>query len=42
MNAYSKVTEFLKSKTDIEKPIELISAIERVCLHTPRYRCLYR
>ena len=32
MNAYSKVTEFLKNKTDIEKPIELISAIERVCL----------
>jgi hypothetical protein len=32
MNAYSKVIEFLKNKTDIERPIELISAIERVCL----------
>lgn len=34
MNVYSKVIEFLKNKTDIEKPIELISAIERVCLQS--------
>jgi hypothetical protein len=32
MNAYSKVIEFLKTKTNSEKPIELISAMERVCL----------
>lgn len=32
MNVYYKVIEFLKTKTDIEKPIELISAIQRVCL----------
>ncbi|MGH9977207.1 MAG: AAA family ATPase, partial [Nitrososphaeraceae archaeon] len=31
MNAYFKVMEFLKDKTDVEKPIDLISAIERVC-----------
>ena len=32
MNAYSNVMEFLKTKTNSEKPIELVSAIERVCL----------
>ena len=32
MNAYSKVIEFLKTKTNLEKPVELVSAIERVCL----------
>ncbi|MGH9978713.1 MAG: hypothetical protein ACRD8Z_23210, partial [Nitrososphaeraceae archaeon] len=31
MNAYFKVIEFLKDKTDVEKPIELVSAVERVC-----------
>ncbi|MGH9974669.1 MAG: AAA family ATPase [Nitrososphaeraceae archaeon] len=32
MDAYSNVIEFLKTKTNSEKPIELVSAIEHVCL----------